>query len=168
VVNNAANQANVAASAPTPAAAKPDPQPPAIVPSVRVVNAPSHPSSSLQGNRRPMAREMGHVKNPMVSQWVARIAAGSAAVVSLLASAASFLWMLRGGSLASSPLSAPVWKSMDPVSVLDNFERHKRRRQRIAANGKSLEALTNQLKVKRDHPSAQPLQSGAEAGKENV
>jgi hypothetical protein len=164
---NAANLANSAGGAPTPPVAKTAGQSQAGVPDVRVVIVPSQAFSFL-GNHRPMTQKIDDVKNQMISQWVAKIAAGSAALVSLLASAVYFIWVLRGVSLENGTLSAPVWKSMDPLSVLENFESRRRRKQRIASDSKSLESLINQLKVKRNHPSAQPLQSGAEAGKEKV
>jgi hypothetical protein len=166
-INNTANLAGSAGGAPTLADAKPGPQPQAGVPNIRIVAAPSQVFSSPR-NHQAITHEIDDAKNQMISQWVAKVAARSAALVSLLASAVYFISVLRGVSLENNTLSAPVWNSMDPLSVLDSFESRRRRKQHRASEGKSLESLINQLKVKRNHPSARPLQSRTEAGKEKV
>ena len=76
-----------------------------------------------------MLNNLDTVKSEMASQTLLKVAAGSATVVSFGASAAYFIWLLRGGSLLSSLLSIfPAWKSMDPLPVLDSFENSRKRK----------------------------------------
>ena len=61
---------------------------------------------------------------------------------SFSASAAYLVWLLRGGSLMSSLLSIfPAWKSMDPLPVLESFEKSRKKRKGEIDDDESLESL---------------------------
>jgi hypothetical protein len=91
-----------------------------------------------------MSKEMDIVEKEMTSEAKLKMAAGSATVVSFGASAAYFIWLLRGGSLLSSLLSVlPAWKSIDPLPVLEAFESKKRRKTRMDSDLESLESLVD-------------------------
>jgi flagellar basal body-associated protein FliL len=92
-----------------------------------------------------MLKNLDTVKSDMASEKSLKVAAGSATVVSLGASAAYFVWLLRGGSLLSSLLSIfPAWKAMDPLPVLDSYENsRKRRKGRAAIDAESLESMVD-------------------------
>jgi hypothetical protein len=127
------------------------------VPDSRVETVPDQifPFLSKQSE---MSKELDQVKEEIASQTEMKIAAGSATVVSFSASAAYFIWLLRGGSLLSSILSViPAWKSIDPLPVLDNFESRKRRKARIASDLESLESLVD----KSNNAAPNPASRGA-------
>ncbi|HEX4053147.1 MAG TPA: hypothetical protein VHX86_02675 [Tepidisphaeraceae bacterium] len=125
------------------AATKP-PTPAADVPDERVETVPDQVFRFL-APQSPMLNNLDTVKSEMASQTSLKVAAGSATVVSFGASAAYFIWLLRGGSLLSSLLSIfPAWKSMDPLPVLDSFENsRKRKKRRSASEAESLESLVD-------------------------
>jgi hypothetical protein len=89
-----------------------------------------------------MLKSLDTMKDNVTSQKNFKVTAGSATVVSFSASAAYLVWMLRGGSLLSSLLSVfPAWKSMDPIPVLESFEKSRKTRNSKAEDDDSLESL---------------------------
>ena len=57
-------------------------------------------------------------------QVVEKIVVGSAAVVSTSLSVGYVVWILRGGSILTTFMSAlPAWQSFDPLPILQSFER---------------------------------------------
>ena len=58
--------------------------------------------------------------------FVDNLVVGSTAVVSTSISVGYVVWMLRGGTLLSTFLSAlPAWQTFDPLPVLESFERRR-------------------------------------------
>ncbi|MGA2583457.1 MAG: Ig-like domain-containing protein [Tepidisphaeraceae bacterium] len=137
--------ANVAAAAaPAAVAAIKQPEANPTVPDVKVNTVPDQVFTFL-APQSPMLKNLDTVKSDMASEKSLKVAAGSATVVSLGASAAYFVWLLRGGSLLSSLLSIfPAWKAMDPLPVLDSYENsRKRRKGRAAIDAESLESMVD-------------------------
>jgi hypothetical protein len=57
-------------------------------------------------------------------QVVEKIVVGSAAVVSTSLSVGYVIWILRGGSILTTFMSAlPAWQSFDPLPILQSFDR---------------------------------------------
>jgi hypothetical protein len=57
-------------------------------------------------------------------QVAEKIVVGSAAVVSTSLSVGYVVWILRGGSILTTFMSAlPAWQSFDPLPILQSFER---------------------------------------------
>jgi hypothetical protein len=91
----------------------------------------------------------------MASEKTLKVTAGSATVVSFSASAVYLVWMLRGGSLLSSLLSVfPAWKSMDPIPVLESFEKSRRKRKAQTGDDDSLESLVEKSNQSASKPDA--------------
>jgi hypothetical protein len=112
-----------------------------LVPDKVVLTVPDQVFSFL-APQSPMLNNLDTVKKDMTSQKSLKVAAGSATVVSFSASAAYLVWLLRGGSLMSSLLSIfPAWKSMDPLPVLESFEKSRKRRKGEPDDDESLESL---------------------------
>jgi hypothetical protein len=125
------------------AAVNPTPSGPGAVPDRRVQTVPDQVFPFL-ARQSPMSKEMDIVEKEMTSEAKLKMAAGSATVVSFGASAAYFIWLLRGGSLLSSLLSVlPAWKSIDPLPVLEALESKKRRKTRMDSDLESLESLVD-------------------------
>jgi autotransporter-associated beta strand protein len=141
--------------------AQPTPAPTAFVPDQLVSTVPDQVFKFL-APQSAMFQNLDSVKSDMTSQKSFKVAAGSATVISFGASAAYFIWLLRGGSLLSSLLSIfPAWKSMDPLPVLDSYENsRKRRKAGTASDGESLESLvdeSNRAVHDPDGPTMRPL-----------
>jgi hypothetical protein len=133
--------------------APPSPARGAAIPDVRIDSVPEQVFPFL-AKQSEMSKQMDDVAKELASGSKTRFAAGSASVVSLGASAAYFVWLLRGGSLLSSMLSIfPAWKSIDPLPVLDNFESRKRRKARIASDKESLESMVDKSNLEPINPS---------------
>jgi len=128
-----------------PAASVKQPAAAPTVADVRVVTVPDQVFKFLTPQGQMLA-SLDTVKSQMASQKALKVSAGSATVVSVGASAAYFIWLLRGGSLVGSLLSIfPAWKSIDPLPVLDSFENsRKRRKDRAVRDAESLESLVDQ------------------------
>jgi hypothetical protein len=135
----------------------------------RVETVPDQVFSFLSPGSR-MSREMNDLDDQTVSRplKMGKIVVGSATCVSMGASAAYFIWLMRGGSLLSSMLSTfPTWNSIDPLPVLDNFESRKRRKARIASDGESLESLIDNQAAPTPTSLAAPA-SSSRAGEEDA
>jgi hypothetical protein len=101
-----------------------------VVPDVLVQTQPDQVFTFL-APQGAMLKKMDSVKSEMASQTSLKVTAGTATGMSVGASAAYLIWLLRGGSLVSSLLSMfPAWKSIDPLPVLDSFEQSRRRRKK--------------------------------------
>ena len=124
-------------------AVNPTPSGPGAVPDRRVQTVPDQVFTFL-ARQSPMSKEMDIVEKEMTSEAKLKIAAGSATVVSFGASAAYFIWLLRGGSLLSSLLSIlPAWKSIDPLPVLEASKARNAERPGCDSDLESLESLVD-------------------------
>jgi len=126
---------------PAPLAVRTPPMGQSAVPDQQVKTVPDEVFAFL-APQGPMLQNLDAIKSEMGSQKAFMVEAGSATVVSLGASAAYLIWLIRGGSLLSSMLSIfPAWKSMDPLPVLESFENSRKRRRRKIDDDESLESL---------------------------
>jgi hypothetical protein len=63
-----------------------------------------------------------------ISSWQENVVVGSATVAAAALSAGYALWTFRGGCLVASFISSvPVWRSVDPLPILDDFGRRVKR-----------------------------------------
>lgn len=128
-------------SAPAHSASNSPPAPASSIPDKQVETVPDQVFTFLDP-QSPMLKNLDEIKTDMASQKALKVTAGSATVVSFSASAAYLVWMLRGGSLLSSLLSVfPAWKSMDPIPVLDSFEKSRKKQKYQDGDNDSLESL---------------------------
>jgi hypothetical protein len=134
-------QAKSASPAPAPAAVRALPSAASMVPDKPVHTVPDQVFTFLSP-QSPLLQNLDTIKSDIASQKALKLDAGSATVVSFGASAAYLIWLIRGGSLLSSFLSMfPAWKSMDPIPVLESFEKSQKRRKGKTEDEESLESL---------------------------
>jgi hypothetical protein len=73
-------------------------------------------------------------------QWSTKITVGAGVALTAGVSAGYVILLFRGGSLLASTLaSLPAWRSMDPLPVIEYWERDEERRRRLGHKGKQPE-----------------------------
>ncbi|MGD0767221.1 MAG: hypothetical protein ABSB42_03260 [Tepidisphaeraceae bacterium] len=143
VANRSVVAAKANSASPAPAAEHILPPAAPIIPDKQVHTVPDQVFTFLSP-QSPMLQDLDAIKTDMASQKKLKLEAGSATVVSLGASAAYLIWLIRGGSLLSSFLSMfPAWKSMDPLPVLENFDKSRKRKAK-PGDDESIESLVEQ------------------------